>query len=133
VDGIAGRPGDDARRELGAVSRRADWIADHLVDGLGEAVEFADVEIDPARRIVRRLARDQHDFRLDDTGVADEAAARLDDRLWNGVAETLAQRAEDRAPVGLELRRLAQVARREAAAEVDGGGRDAALGAGTGH
>src|SRR5262249_60840403 len=81
----------------------------------------------------RGLARDEHDFRLDYTGVADEAAARLDDRLWNGVAEMLAQRAEDRAPVGLELRRLAQVARREAAAEVDGGERDAALGAGTEH
>ena len=42
----------------------------------------------------------------------------------------LAQRAEDRLAVGFELRRLAHVFGREAAAEIDHGERDAALGAG---
>ena len=42
----------------------------------------------------------------------------------------LAQRAEDRLAVGFELRRLAHVTGREAAAEIDHGERDAALGAG---
>src|ERR1700683_125453 len=42
----------------------------------------------------------------------------------------LAQRAEDRLAVGLKLGRLADVARREAAAEIDNRQGDAALGAG---
>src|ERR1700747_2285528 len=48
VDRVSGRAGDDARPRLVAIVRGADRIADRLADGLGEAVELADVEIDPA-------------------------------------------------------------------------------------
>jgi hypothetical protein len=59
-----------------------------------------------------------------------QAAAGLDDGLRNGVAEVAAQRPEDGLAVGFQLRRLAHVFGREAAAEIDHGKRDAALGAG---
>src|SRR5262249_13345404 len=62
-------------------------------------------------------------------GIADEAAAGLYDGLRNGIAEVPAQRAEDRLAVGFELRGLAYIAGREAAAEIDHGEVDAALGA----
>src|SRR5262245_23798261 len=45
----------------------------------------------------------------------------------------LAQRAEDGLAVGFELRRLAHITRRKAAAEIDDRQRDAALGAGAEH
>ena len=48
-----------------------DAVFDALVHGLGEAVELADVEIDPALVIVR-LLRNQHHLALDDAGVADD-------------------------------------------------------------
>src|SRR5262249_29512090 len=98
-----------------------------LIDGLGETVEFADVEIDPAYLVLRAALGDQHDLGLDHAGIADQAAAGLDDGFRNRVAEVAAQGAEDRLAVALELRRLAQILRREAAAEVDHVERDAAL------
>ena len=76
----------------GAVSSRprgADRIADRLVDGLGQAMELADVEIDPAHLVLGRALGDQHHLGLDHAGIADEAAARLDDGLRNGVAKCL--------------------------------------------
>src|SRR5712691_7438051 len=99
VDRIAGRPGEHAGRERVAVARGPDRIADHLIRGLGEPAELAEVEIDPAHGIGLALAGDQHDLRLDDPGIADQAAARLDDRIRNTIAEMLAERAEDRAPI----------------------------------
>src|SRR5207245_3039533 len=124
------RAGDDARRQLRAVLPGPDRVTDRFLDRLGEPVELADVEIHPAHRILRRALGDQHHYGLDDAGVADETAAGLDDGCRNAVAEVPAQRTEDRLAVGVELGRLARVARREAAAEVDHGERDAALGAG---
>ena len=103
-------------------------IADRLVHGLGQPAELADVEIDPAQGIVLLLARDQHDLGLDDAGVADHAAAGLDDGLGDAVAEVLAQRRGDRPPIGLHHRNLLQVLGREAAAEIDHAQADAALG-----
>src|SRR5664279_4810986 len=44
-----------------------------------------------------------------------------------------AQRAEDRLAVGFQLRRLAHIFGREAAAQIDGGEHDPALGAGAEH
>src|SRR5262249_60492899 len=96
VDGIAGRSGDDAGRDSAAVRAGPDWIADRFLDGLGKPVELADIEIDPAPRILRRALGDQNHLGLDDACVADEAATGLDDRLRNAVAEMPAQRAEDR-------------------------------------
>ena len=72
------------------VVRRARRIADRLVHRLGETAELADVEVDPAQLVLVALLGDQHDLRLDDAGVADHAAARLDDGLRNAVAEVLA-------------------------------------------
>ena len=92
-------------------------------------MEFADIEIDPAHFVFGAAFGDQDHLGLDDAGIADEPAARLDDRIRQVVAEMLAQRLEDRLAVGFELRRLAHVARRETAAEIDDGKADAALGA----
>src|SRR6202035_5945326 len=99
--------GDDARRGLVAIFRGADRIADRFADGLGETVEFADVEIDPAHLVLGAALGDQHHFGLDDAGIADQAAARLDDGVRQIVAKVLAQRLEDRLAVALELWRLA--------------------------
>jgi hypothetical protein len=71
-------------------------VADRLVHGFGETAELADVEIDPAHIVLVGLLRHQDDFRLDDAGIADHAAARLDDGFRDAVAEMLAQRVEDR-------------------------------------
>ena len=92
-------------------------------------MELADIEIDPAHLVLGGTLGDQHHLGLDHAGIADQAAPRLHDGLGDLVAEMPAQRAEDRLAVALELRRLAQIFRRKAAAEIDHVQRDAALGA----
>ena len=93
-------------------------------------MKLADIEIDPAHLVFRVALGDQHHFRLDDPGIADQATARLDECIRQIIAEVLAQRLEDRLAVGFEFRRSAHVARRKAATEVDDRERNAALGAG---
>src|SRR5205823_7862828 len=107
-----------------------DRVTDRFFDRLGEAVKLADVEIDPAHWVFGRALGDQHHFGLDDAGVADETAPRLDDGFRNAVAEVAAQGTEDRLAIGIELRRLARVTRREAAAEIYHRECNAPLGAG---
>src|SRR5439155_16509213 len=118
---VTGRAGDDAGRGLVAVVRGPDRVADRLVDGLGEAVKLADVEIDPAHLVLGAAPGDQYDLGLDHAGVADEPAARLHNGLRDGIAKMPPQRAEDGFAVGFELRSLAHIAGREAAAEIDHG------------
>src|SRR4029077_19351051 len=65
------------------------------------------------------LLCDEYHLGLDDPGIADHAASRLDDRFGNRIAEVLAQRAEDRRAVSFHRRHVLQVFGREAAAEVD--------------
>src|ERR1700746_463888 len=110
--------------------RSADRIADRLADGLGKAMEFADVEINPTHFVFRAALGDQDDLGLDHASIADEPAARLDARIRQIVAAVLAQRLEYRLAVGFELRRLAHIARREAAAQIDDRKRYSTLGAG---
>src|SRR4030081_1022402 len=107
--------------------RGADGVADRLVHRLGETAELADVEIHPAHLVLVALPGGQDDFGLDDAGVADHAASRLDDGLRDLVAEMLAQRAEDRPAVLHHRRHVLEVLGREAAAHVDHGQVDAAL------
>src|SRR5437899_11764911 len=107
--------------------RRADGVADRLVHRLGEAAELADVEIHPAHLVLVALLRDQNDFGLDDPGISDHAAARLDDRFRDLVAEMLAQRTEDRSAVLHDRRNVLEVPGRETAAPVDPGQADPAL------
>src|SRR5262249_49934350 len=90
---------------------------------------LADVEIDPAHFVLGRALRYEHYLRLNDTGIPDQATAGLDDGFGNGIPEMLAQRAEDRLAIALELGRLAHVAGRESAAQIDHGKADATLGA----
>jgi hypothetical protein len=56
-------------------------VLDRLVHGLGEAAELANVEIDPARGVLVATLRDQDDLALQNPGVADDGAARLDGGL----------------------------------------------------
>ena len=110
------------------VPRGADRVADRLVHGLGEAAELADVEVDPSDLVgIRGLLRHQHHLGLDQAGIADHAAARLDDRLGDLVAEMLGQAPEDRLAVALHARHRLEVLGREAAAEIDHRQADAAL------
>src|SRR5437667_10627681 len=48
---VAGRPGQHHGPTLAAVTGSENAIADRLVHGFGQAMELADVEIDPAARI----------------------------------------------------------------------------------
>src|SRR5882672_9930577 len=107
--------------------RGADGVADRLVHRLGETAELADVEIYPAHLVLVALPGDQDDFGLDDAGIADHAASRLDDGLRDLVAEVLAQRTEDRPAVLHDRRNVLEVFCRESAAHVDPGQVDAAL------
>src|ERR1700730_17185350 len=128
---ITGRAGKHAGRERASIVWRADGITDRLVHGLGEAAELADVEIDPAHVITLALLRNEHDLGLDHAGIADEPASRLDDGLRDTIAEMLAQRAKDRAAIGLHRRYLLEVPGGKAAAEIDHGKIYPALRAGT--
>src|SRR5580658_6232587 len=128
VGRIAGRSCKHAWAEL-AIARSSDGIADRLVYGFGKAAEFADVEIDPAHVVVLALLRDEHDLGLDRTGIADQPAARLDNSLWDAVAEMAPQRAEDRRAVGFHRRHVLEVLGRKTAAQVDHRQRHAALAA----
>src|SRR5205823_6972446 len=94
-----------------------------------EAAELADVEIHPAHIVLVAFPGDQNDFGLDDAGIADHAAARLDDGLRDLVAEMLAQRSEDRPAVLHDRRDILEVLGRKSAAHVDHREIDAALGA----
>src|ERR1019366_9906616 len=119
IDGVATRSGNHARLGGLAIESGPDWIADHLVHRLGEAVELADVEIDPLHLVVVRLPGDQHDFRLNDARIADHPAPRLDYRFGDAVAEMTAQRLEYRLPISLHRRHVLQIFRWEAAAKID--------------
>src|SRR5207244_825365 len=103
---------------LAAVTGRENAIADRLVHGFGQAMELADVEIDPAARIASALFRNEHDLALDDAGIADNAAAGLDDDIRQGHAETSSHGFADRLAVGFERRNLAVIARRKPAADI---------------
>src|SRR5450759_1313808 len=129
VGRVAGRAGQHARAHGVGVPRRADRVADRLVHGLGQAAELADIEIDPAHVVFLALLGDEHDLAFDHAGIADHAAARLDDGLRDAVAEVLAQRLEDRRAVGFHRRHVLQVLGREAAAQIDHVERHAALAA----
>jgi hypothetical protein len=108
--------------------RRADRIADHLVHRFGEAIELADIEVDPATAVALRLARDEHNLGLNDPRVADHAAPWLDDRLGDAVAKMAPKRAKDGLPISFDRWHVLEIARREAAAEIDHRKLDAALG-----
>src|SRR6476620_10993027 len=109
-----------AESQVGPASAQgADRIADRFVHRLGEAAELADVEVDPAHVIVLALLGDEHDLGLDHAGIADHAAARLDDGLWDAVAEMPPQRAEDRRAVGLHRRHVLEVLGRKSAAQIN--------------
>jgi len=133
IDRVAGRTGKHAGAEPVAVARRLDRIPDRLVHRLGEPAELADVQVDPAQLVLLGLLRHEHDFRLDHAGIADHAAARLDDGLRDRVAEMLAQRPEDRTAVVLHRRHVADVLGGKPAAEIDHRQHDAALRAGAEH
>ena len=97
--------------------RRADRVADRFVHRLGEAAELADVEIDPTHRVFLALLRDENDFRFDDACVTHHAAARLDNRFRQAVAEMPRESAEDRIAIGFDARDGLQIAGGETATD----------------
>src|SRR5690348_7020029 len=80
VGTVAGRAGQDYRTRGPAAPRRFDAVFDAFADRLGQPVELADIEIDPALATIAFVG-DQHDFALDQPGIADQGTARLDDDL----------------------------------------------------
>src|SRR5262249_21429954 len=95
----------------------------------GEAAKLADIEIDPAHVIALALPGNEHHLGLDRAGIADHAAAGLDDRFRNPIAEVPAQRPENGGAVALHARHIPEVLRRKAATEIDHRKGDAAIAA----
>src|SRR5439155_22866850 len=126
VGAVAGRTGDHGRTNHSA-ARRLDAVLDALVHRLGEAGELADVEIDPALLLVIALLRNQHDLALDDPGIADDRAARLDDDLRQFLAEMAGERRHDGGGIARHAGNALIVARRKAAADIDHAQLDAVL------
>src|SRR5712671_1835722 len=118
IGAVAGRPGQDYRSQRPGAPGRLDAVFDALPDRLGEAVELADIEINPALAAIA-LVGDQHHLALDQPGVADQGAAGLDDDFRQIVAEMPGQRRRHRLGVLLDSRDRAAVARRKAAADID--------------
>src|SRR6185437_15156636 len=127
VGAVAGRAGDH-RRADGAAARRPDAVLDALVHRLGQPGELADVEIDPALLVVIALLGDKHDLALDDSGIADQRAAGLDDDLGQGVAEMPGDRPHHRRAIARDAGHAAVVARGKAAADIDHAQGDVGLG-----
>ena len=99
--------------------RGAEGVFDGLALGLGQAAEAPDVEIDPAHRIILRLAGDENDFAGNDAGIAHHEAAGLDHHLRQVVAEMLGHRTHDGHAEIVDRRHFGAVAHRIAAAEID--------------
>src|SRR5450631_104109 len=119
VGAVTGRTGEhDRSRRSG--TRRAQSILNALVERFGQAAEFPHVEIDPARLVGARLARDQHDFALDDTGLGDQGPARLKHQLWLRGPECVVQRLADRVGKPPNRGDAVLVGHREAASDVYG-------------
>jgi hypothetical protein len=76
-------------------------------------------EIDPTPVVAAAFFGNQHDLALDDAGIADQRAPRLDDDLGQVVAEMACDRRHHRLGIALHSRHLAAVMRREAAADID--------------
>src|ERR1051325_1707978 len=127
VGAVAGRAGNDDRALGAAAPARLDAVFDALAHRLGEAVELADVEIDPAS-VAIALVGDQHDLALDNPGIADQRAARLDDDLGQIVAEMPGQRIGHRLGIARDPGDFTLVMRREAAADIDHAQVDIGLG-----
>src|SRR5215471_57528 len=81
IGSVAGGTREHRRPHCPAVAGCADPVFNALVHGLGEAVELAHVEIDPALVLVVALARDQHHLALDHASIADDRAAGLHHEL----------------------------------------------------
>ncbi len=71
------------------IAVRRELVADRLVDGLGQARELADIQVDPAVQVVVGLARHQQHLGRDHAGLGHQPAARLCHHVGD-VAETLA-------------------------------------------
>ena len=95
-----------------------DAVFDALTDRLGETVELADIEIDPALAAIA-LVGDQHDLALDQPGIADQRAARLDDDLGQLVAEMMGQCRRHGPGIFRHVRHPAAIARWKAPADID--------------
>ena len=86
--------------------RRGDAILDRLAFGFRQAAEAADIQIDPAHRVVRFALADQHDLGRHQAGIADDETARLDHHLGQIVAEMLGHRGHDGVAELVDLRHV---------------------------
>ena len=73
--------GEDDRLQRPVLAGDRDAVTDGLLERLGEPVEHADVQIDPASLVIGGAAGDQHDLGLDQSGFTDQVASGFDQDL----------------------------------------------------
>src|SRR3954447_16179978 len=113
VGAVTGRAGENDWQRWSGTARRLDAVFDAFAHRLGQPVELADIEINPALAAAVALVGDQNDLALDRAGVADQRAARLDDDFRQMVAEMPGQRVGDGLRVALDPGDLTAIPRRE--------------------
>src|ERR1700722_18863267 len=63
------------------LARDGDAVPDRLLECLGQTVEHADIQIDPAPGVIGGATGDQHDLCHDQSGLTDQVSSGLDQDL----------------------------------------------------
>ena len=92
---------------------------DTLVERLLEAVVKACTEINPTLTLMRRFLRDQHDFRGQQPGIADEISARFGQQPRSRTPEFTGERHLDRLGIDRERRDRSAKMGRQSTAEIE--------------
>lgn len=100
---------------------------DTLVERLVEAVVKARTEINPTLTLMRRFFRDQHDFRGQQPGIADELWAGFGQQPRSRTPEFTGERHLDRLGIDRERRDRSAKMGRQSTAEIEDLETDAAM------
>jgi hypothetical protein len=92
---------------------------DTLVERLVEAVVKARTEINPTLTLMRRFLRDQHDFRAQRPGIADEVSAGFGQQPRWRTSEFTGERRLDRLGIDRERRDRSAIMGRQSTAEIE--------------
>lgn len=90
-----------------------------LVERLVEAVVKARTEINPTLTLMRRFLRDQHDFRAQQPGIADEVSAGFGQQPRSRTSEFTGERRLDRLGIDRERRDRSAKMGRQSTAEIE--------------